>query len=138
MAAPRADHRVDLDQLTTPIQFHRARVHAGIQPPPDQVPGNAVERLGDLHMPTRGHLGMGPGRDVEHVVGQWLSWGASSVANTSAGRSRVLPCTRVPGHPLAPLLGSRPTLVKIPKVFSDKEIRSHIGDTTLDPSQGLA
>jgi hypothetical protein len=44
---------VDVDHLTMPIQLHRGRIDAGIQPPADQLAGNLVERLGDLHMPIR-------------------------------------------------------------------------------------
>ena len=75
MAAPRRHHRVHLDQLPTPIQFDRVRIDAGIEPLADQLAGNAVERLGDLHVPIRGHLRVGPGRDVEHLVGHWLELG---------------------------------------------------------------
>ena len=73
--ASRRHDRVHLDQLTTPIQFHRVRIDAGIQPPADQLAGDAVERLGDLHVPIRGDLGMGPGRDVEHLIGHRLELG---------------------------------------------------------------
>jgi hypothetical protein len=44
VAAPRTHHWVDLDQLTAPIQFHRVRIHAGIETPQPE-PACSLKRV---------------------------------------------------------------------------------------------
>ena len=132
MAAPWRDHGMDLDQLTTPIQLDRVGIDAGVQPPTHQLAGDAVERLAHLHVPIRGHLRVGPGRDVKHLIGYRLELG-KLLGGEHLGR--VQPGRAVHPHPRhrrAPLLSTRPTIIDVPEVFSGKEIRPHIGNTALD------
>nr|WP_246216670.1 hypothetical protein [Mycobacterium botniense] len=132
----RTHHGMDLDQLTTPIQFHRARIDTGIQPPPDQLARNAVKRPSDLHVSIRSDLGMSPGRDVKWLVRQRLELG---LFFDGENLGRATPGGAVfahPGHLGAPPRGAGPAGVDVAKLFSGKETRPNIRHTTLDARLG--
>ncbi len=131
-AAGRHD-RVNLDQLAAPVELHRGRVDPGVQPLPDQIAGNAVARLGDLHVPVRGDLGVDSGRDVEHGAGHRFQLGVllggEHLGRAESGgamhpRPRDLPTP--PRRPFA-------ALIEVPELFSSKEIRPRVRNTALDP-----
>lgn len=51
---------------STPIQLHRARIHTGIQPPPDQLTGNAIELPDEVFdIPIWTHPKVAPDRHVQ-------------------------------------------------------------------------
>jgi hypothetical protein len=59
---------MDLDQLTAPIPLDRARIHPGIQPPPDQLAGNAVEPLDPIAMTVAPQDDLTRGRPIRDAI----------------------------------------------------------------------
>ena len=84
MAAPRRDHGMDLNQLTTPMQFVRVGIDPGVQPTTHQLARNAVERLGTCTCRSGATFGWAQVGMSNTSSGTGLSLGSSSVANTLA------------------------------------------------------
>ena len=90
---------MDLDELAPVEDPHQRAVGAHLDPGADQCAGDRVERPGDLDVMVAMDL---RGRVDRHVVERRPvpapAAGASSAANTSAGRCWVVPCTRSPAR----------------------------------------